>query len=56
MTPHAHSQAYPFIAGRLQCVGDCKIVSIGGDHCFFYVQKPQQVADSILDFLAETEE
>ncbi len=38
------------------CVGNCRIVNIGGDHGFFYVQKPQQVADHILDFLAETEE
>ena len=37
-----------------ECVGNCKIVSIGGDHGIFYAQKPQQVADSILDFLAET--
>ena len=38
------------------CVGNCEIVSIGGDHGIFYAQKPQQVADSILDFLAQTEE
>ena len=38
------------------CVGNCRIVNIGGDHGFFYLQKPQQVADHILDFLAETEE
>ena len=38
-----------------QC-GNCRLVSIGGDHGLFFVQKSGQVADTILDFLAETTE
>ncbi|MBR2284835.1 MAG: alpha/beta hydrolase [Ruminococcus sp.] len=38
------------------CVGNCKIVPIGGDHGLFFAQKPDEVANEILDFLAETTE
>ncbi|MBR3446495.1 MAG: FtsX-like permease family protein [Oscillospiraceae bacterium] len=38
-----------------QC-GNCRLVSIGGYHHLFYAQKPDEVADTILDFLAETTE
>ncbi|MBR5364390.1 MAG: FtsX-like permease family protein [Oscillospiraceae bacterium] len=34
-----------------QC-GNCRLVPIGGYHHLFYAQKPDEVADTILDFLA----
>jgi pimeloyl-ACP methyl ester carboxylesterase len=34
-----------------QC-GNCRLVQIGGYHHLFYAQKPDEVADTILDFLA----
>jgi len=37
-----------------QC-GNCRLVCIGGYHHLFWAQKPDEVADTILDFLAETE-
>ena len=37
-----------------QC-GNCRLVPIGGYHHLFWAQKPDEVADTILDFLAETE-
>ena len=36
--------------------GNCRLVSIGGEHAIFYAQKAQQTADMILDFLAEMDE
>ncbi len=36
-----------------QC-GNCRLVSVGGDHGIFFAQKSDEVADTILDFLAET--
>lgn len=38
-----------------QC-GNSRLVCIGGYHHLFYAQKPDEVADTILDFLAETTE
>ena len=38
-----------------QC-GNCRLVPIGGYHHLFYAQKSDEVADTILDFLAETTE
>ncbi len=35
-----------------QC-GNCRLVQIGGYHHLFWAQKPDEVADTILDFLAE---
>ena len=35
-------------------IGNSRYVTIGGDHGIFYAQKPQQTADEILAFLAET--
>ena len=37
-----------------QC-GNCRLVRIGGYHHLFWAQKPDEVADTILVFLAETE-
>ncbi len=38
-----------------QC-GNCRLVPIGGYHHLFWAQKPDEVADAILAFLAETTE
>lgn len=38
-----------------QC-GNCRLVPIGGYHHLFWAQKPDEVADTILAFLAETTE
>ena len=40
----------------LEKCGNYKLVPIGGDHGLFFAQKPDIVADTILDFLAETTE
>ena len=37
----------------LERCGNYRLVSIGGDHGLFFAQKPDQVADTILDFLAD---
>ena len=37
----------------LERCGNCQLVPIGGDHGLFFAQKPDQVADTILDFLAD---
>ena len=39
----------------MERIGNSRYVAIGGDHGIFYAQKPEQTADAILDFLAETE-
>ena len=44
------------LAPFLEKCGNCRLVTIGCDHGLFYAQKPDAVADSILDFLAETTE
>ncbi len=38
-----------------QC-GNCRLISIGSEHGLFYARKPDEVADAILSFLAETTE
>ena len=40
----------------MERIGNSRYVTIGGDHGIFYAQKPDEVADTILDFLAETTE
>lgn len=35
----------------MERVGNCRCKSIAGEHAIFYAQKPQEVADTILDFL-----
>ena len=40
----------------LEKCGNCRVVPIGGYHHLFYAQKTDEVADTILDFLAETTE
>ena len=35
----------------MERVGNCRCKSIAGEHAIFYAQKPQEVADNILDFL-----
>ena len=40
----------------LERCGNYRLVSIGGDHGLFFAQKSDEVADTILDFLAETTE
>lgn len=37
-------------------IGNCRLEYVAGDHGIFYAQKPEQIASSILDFLAETTE
>ena len=37
-------------------IGNCRLESIAGDHGIFYAQEPEQIANSILGFLAETTE
>ncbi|MCR4644630.1 MAG: alpha/beta fold hydrolase [Oscillospiraceae bacterium] len=39
----------------LERIGSARYVTIGGDHGIFYAQKPEQTAEEILNFLAETE-
>ena len=39
----------------LERIGNAGYVTIGGDHGIFYAQKPEETADTILEFLAETE-
>ena len=48
---HYDNTVAPFLE---QC-GNCRLVCIGGYHHLFWAQKPDEVADTILDFLAETE-
>lgn len=48
---HYENTVAPFLE---QC-GNCRLVCIGGYHHLFWAQKPDEVADTILDFLAETE-
>lgn len=36
-------------------IGNCRLEYVSGDHGIFYSQKPEQIANSILDLLAETE-
>lgn len=43
------------LAPFLEQCGNCRLVCIGGYHHLFWAQKPDEVADTILDFLAETE-
>lgn len=40
----------------LDKIGSCRIEYVSGDHDIFFAQKAEQVADSILGFLAETTE
>ena len=42
------------LAPFLEQCGNCRLVCIGGYHHLFWAQKPDEVADTILDFLAET--
>ena len=37
-------------------IGNCRLEYIAGDHGIFYAQEPEQIASSILGFLAETTE
>jgi pimeloyl-ACP methyl ester carboxylesterase len=37
-------------------IGNCRLESVAGDHGIFYAQEPEQIASSILGFLAETTE
>ena len=37
-------------------IGNCRLEYVAGDHGIFYAQEPEQIANSILDFLAETTE
>jgi len=45
-----------YLTPFLEKCGNYRLVSIGGDHGLFFAQKPDEVADTILDFLAETTE
>ncbi len=45
-----------YLTPFLEQCGNYRLVSIGGDHGLFFAQKPDEVADTILDFLAETTE
>ena len=40
----------------LEKCGNYRLISIGGDHGLFFAQKPDEVANEILNFLAETTE
>ncbi len=37
-------------------IGNCRLEYVAGDHGIFYAQEPEQIASSILGFLAETTE
>lgn len=45
-----------YLTPFLEQCGNCRLVSIGCDHGLFYARKPDEVADTIRDFLAETTE
>lgn len=45
-----------YLTPFLEQCGNYRLVSIGCDHGLFYARKPDEVADTILDFLAETTE
>lgn len=49
---HYENTVAPFLE---QC-GNCRLVCIGGYHHLFWAQKPDETADAILAFLAETTE
>ena len=36
-------------------LGNCRLEFVVGDHGIFYAQKPEQIANSILELLAEIE-
>ena len=40
----------------MDIIGNCRLEYIAGDHGIFYAQEPEQIANSILGFLAETTE
>lgn len=37
----------------MEKIGNCKLIFTSGEHAVFYAQKPQMVADAILELLAE---
>ena len=45
------NQLVPF----MDQIGNCRLEMVQGDHGIFYAQQPEQIAGSILDFLAETD-
>ena len=38
-----------------EMIGNCRLVSCPGEHSIMYAQHPQEIADTILDFIAEND-